>query len=47
MKCTECDKECNNEDMSKCDQCVAPMLCLCQRPEIKKWVDKLWARKEG
>ena len=44
MNCTECDKECNNEDMLKCASCVAPMLCTCKRPEVRAMVDKLWLR---
>lgn len=51
MKCTECpDEECNNEDMKKCSTCGGgcQMLCLCQRPEVRTMVKKLWedAKKE-
>ena len=43
MKCTQ-DKNhiCDNIDMRKCKDCVAPMLCLCTRPEVQAMVEKLW-----
>ena len=32
MKCTvETDKECNNVDLSKCENCIAPSWCFCTR----------------
>jgi len=47
MKCNQCPtKECHNEDMKKCKNCVAPMLCLCERPEVRKIVKKLWKEAE-
>lgn len=49
---TEAETPCHNEDMEKCKTCVAPMWCLCNRPEIQEMVKKLWkesadARKEN
>ena len=37
MKCT-CDRkeDCNNQDMKRCDNCIAPLWCMCRRPEVIK-----------
>lgn len=29
--CVEKDKECNNENLSKCKDCIAPSWCFCTR----------------
>jgi hypothetical protein len=43
MKCTEVPTEdCDNLDMKKCSGCIVQMLCLCQRPEVRAMVQKLW-----
>lgn len=43
MKCTEAKhKECDNDDMEKCKECLAPMWCLCRRDAVVKMRNKLW-----
>jgi len=45
MECTQNENyACDNEDMLKCKNCVAPMLCFCTRPEIVKNRNKLWEK---
>ena len=47
MKCTQDENHiCDNENMEKCKICVAPMLCLCTRPEVQKMVEKLWKKND-
>ena len=43
MKCTEDSREdCDNIDLKRCEACVAPMLCLCQRPEVREMIKNKW-----
>jgi len=43
MQCTQDETiTCDNIDCKKCENCIAPLLCQCFRPEIVAMVDKLW-----
>lgn len=39
----KCDKNpCDNMDMKKCKNCIAPMWCLCPRSKVQEMVFDLW-----
>lgn len=40
--CNQSDGECENEDLKSCATCIAPMWCMCERPEVVEMVRSLW-----
>jgi hypothetical protein len=48
MKCNqEKDQECDNINMKKCTNCPGNMLCLCTRPEVIEFINKLWEKENN
>lgn len=45
--CVEKDKDCNNEDLSKCKKCIAPSWCFCTRPGANMGRSLITSRLSG
>jgi hypothetical protein len=48
MKCVNDNtSHCDNVDLSKCQKCLAPMLCMCKREECIKRCNEVWKREKA